>query len=634
MVANFYEYQDGSGGADSCIKSNRSRTRPSMVLCWVKARQSAPHRKGTYSLERLCACHEYAERASWCRVWLVCALTICPPLLAIVLVDALPLKDPSAGWKANWVLWIRGWFSAFALSFGVVLQLLVTAPSAKLTVSKCLNISVGAATLYTLFILLIANYWVFPIPFMLVLTASIWETGFLMFVALTIGIRNLKTNVQIKREVDRFGKMMVAQMPLVLVYPTYSAIFLRLTGIAQTAFVLVLPVAKILCKKLLMKAAVGLEDYVPTLLISIDLFNAIYQSKCLQSAGSIWSTYGVIGIDMLQNVHHIHDLQKEVDKIHELERLASGNPGDSAQQFKGEENLLGNVLKICENPERLDPNFICSLPLRSCAVQTNTMRILDQPHALTTHKQGLLKMLSKRQLELASIPNQARVESFKSFRAAKDSENPGDEPEKHARKSSTVKVSKYAIVPFESKEDSQKAPMDTATAKTLLLKSTLELLRSTEMMLLVEYIECAIPLLYAIYIAILFHLPNHKYYPEMETMTETKLRSTVNNILIYAFLELLSLLYVHWRLRSRFGFSALHQLAFALEKEALVVQASFLCWTLVILEFTLKHYGTSRSTVVDIELCAKLDSALPRCGLHAQVLMGVKMHSRVLFCSV
>lgn len=572
-----------------------------MVLGWVKGRHSVPHPKGTYSLERLCACHGYAERASWCRVWLVCVLTICPPLFAIVLADALPLKDPSAGWKANWVLWIRGWFSAFALSFGVVLQLLATAPSAKLTAPKCLKISVGAATLYTMFMLLIANYWVFPIPFMFVLTASIWESGFLMLVALTIGVNNLRTNVQVKREVDRFGKMMFAQMPLVLVYPTYSAVFLRLTGLAQTAFVLVLPIAKILCKKLLMKAAVGLEDYVPTLLISVDLFNAIYQSKCLQSAGSIWSTYGVIGIDMLQNVHHIHSLQQKVDRIHELERLASGNPDDPAQPIKGE-GLLGNVLKICEDPERLDPNFICNLPLRSCAAQTNTIRILDQPHSLTMQKEGLLKMISKRQLELAAILAKTKMESFKSFGAADDSEIADDEPEKCVRKSSTVKVSKYAIAPFEAKEDSQTAPMDTTTAKTLLLKSTLELLRSTEMMLLVEYIECAIPLLYAIYIAVLFHLPNHKYYPEMEFMTEDKLRSTVNNILVYAFLELLSLLYVHWRLRSRFGFSALHQLAFALEKEALVVQASFLCWTLVILEFTLKHYGTFRRAVAGSEL--------------------------------
>lgn len=563
-----------------------------MALVCIKTSQSAAQQKGTYSLERLCACHEYAERASWCRVWFVYLLTIFPPLLAIVLVDVLPLKDPSAGWKANWLLWVRGWFSAFALSFGVVLQLLVTAPSAKLTVPKCLKISVGAATLYTIFILLIANYWVFPIPFMFVLTASIWETGFLILVALTIGVNNLKTNVQVKREVDRFGKMMVAQMPLVLVYPAYSAIFLRLTGLAQTAFVLVLPAAKILCKKLLMKAAVGLEDYVPTLLISIDLFNAIYQSKCLQSAGSIWSTYGVIGIDMLQNVHHIHNLQKEVDKIHDLERLANGN---LAQPFEGA-GLLGNVLKIFENPERLDPDFVSSLPLRSCATPASMFRILAQTHSLTTHKQGLLKMISKRQLELSTQGNQAKLKPLKSSRAAESEHNAEDDPEKLASKSSSVKSSKYAIVPFDMKKCADESPIDTTVAKTLLLKSTLELLRSTEMMLLVEYIECAIPLLYAIYIAIVFHLPNRKYYPEMESMTERKLRSTVNNILIYAFLELLSLLYVHWRLRSRFGFSALHQLAFALEKEALVVQASFLCWTLVILQFTLQHYGTSRAT--------------------------------------
>lgn len=50
---------------------------------------------------------------------------------------------------------------------------------------------------------------------------------------------------------------------------------------------------------------------------------------------------------------------------------------------------------------------------------------------------------------------------------------------------------------------------------TLLLKKTLELLRRTEMLLFVEYVECAIPVLYATYLSILFYLPNAKYYPKL-----------------------------------------------------------------------------------------------------------------------
>lgn len=54
---------------------------------------------------------------------------------------------------------------------------------------------------------------------------------------------------------------------------------------------------------------------------------------------------------------------------------------------------------------------------------------------------------------------------------------------------------------------------------TLLLKETLELLRRTEMLLLVEYVECAIPVLYATYQSILFYLSNAKYYPDLSAPT-------------------------------------------------------------------------------------------------------------------
>lgn len=71
------------------------------------------------------------------------------------------------------------------------------------------------------------------------------------------------------------------------------------------------------------------------------------------------------------------------------------------------------------------------------------------------------------------------------------------------------------------------------------------------------------------------------------------MHADVSRILLYALLELLSLVWIHFMLKRRFRFSALHQLAFALEQDRNVVQGSFLCWILTVFQFTMAHNGKS-----------------------------------------
>lgn len=98
-------------------------------------------------------------------------------------------------------------------------------------------------------------------------------------------------------------------------------------------------------------------------------------------------------------------------------------------------------------------------------------------------------------------------------------------------------------------------------------------------------------MLYAAYLSILIYLPTAKYYPELNGRDPREVHGSVYKILIYAMLELLTLVWVHVMLKRRFSFSALHQLKFALEQDRIVVQASFLCWTLIIFQFTTLHNG-------------------------------------------
>lgn len=61
-------------------------------------------------------------------------------------------------------------------------------------------------------------------------------------------------------------------------------------------------------------------------------------------------------------------------------------------------------------------------------------------------------------------------------------------------------------------------------------------------MLLVEYIETAVPLVYGVSMLILYNVPNAQYYPGVAEMTRKKLPSTITSILTCSALEFVSLM--------------------------------------------------------------------------------------------
>ncbi|KAG6610055.1 uncharacterized protein IUM83_01008 [Phytophthora cinnamomi] len=119
----------------------------------------------------------------------------------------------------------------------------------------------------------------------------------------------------------------------------------------------------------------------------------------------------------------------------------------------------------------------------------------------------------------------------------------------------------------------------------------LQTLFHSEYILLAEYIEFIVPMLYAPYLAVLFHLPVAAYYPHTASITEQKLKTTVINIMVYGVIEFVSFGALLVLLKRKFGFSPLYQLAFVLETHAAALQGHLFVWTITILHLTLKHYG-------------------------------------------
>lgn len=90
----------------------------------------------------------------------------------------------------------------------------------------------------------------------------------------------------------------------------------------------------------------------------------------------------------------------------------------------------------------------------------------------------------------------------------------------------------------------------------------------------------------------LIHLPNRVYYPYMTDVDGEKLRSTIQSVLLYATMELVSFIALTATIRRRLPISGIHQLAFVLEKHAVGIQAKLTFWVLYVLQSTLIHLGT------------------------------------------
>lgn len=119
----------------------------------------------------------------------------------------------------------------------------------------------------------------------------------------------------------------------------------------------------------------------------------------------------------------------------------------------------------------------------------------------------------------------------------------------------------------------------------------LKVLFQYEYHVLVEYVESVIPMIYSLYVVILFQLPSAKYYPETRNEPFGHVAAMALNVMIYAWLEILSLFALHFSVKRKFGFSPAYLLAFVLENQAVALVARLTVWFVYILELTLVHFG-------------------------------------------
>ncbi|KAF1320937.1 hypothetical protein FI667_g12264, partial [Globisporangium splendens] len=432
--------------------------------------------------------------------------------------DTVPLQDPRKGWKANVALWVRFFIGALIIGGAILIQARLVIPNLGLTTKQIVAIVLGVGVGYASALMLIAELWMFPVPFIY----AIGGIPFIMMLNTLVTISLGKANKEQLAKFFKFTNGLSVQSLMSMMYPVYNAIFLTLDGDGQLAFVLLLPPMKIFLKYLTAKMNPIDGDLLPATMSSVDIFDAMYMTKCMQSANSLKAGCAIILVDFLQNYWAIrHRLDSSVLRFGDAQSAVS-------EQARKELDRLDSVRE--------------AMPVTPAVPKKLFISPLSTISGRLFKKTGLIAPSKPSPTTLAQV--------------------------------------------LELKESTKEAKV---------IKDTVALLHASEAVAMIEYIEAVVPIIYALYIAILFHLPNARYYQDMDGFTEHKLKVVVVNILVYGVMEILSLLHVEHKINRQFGVSIFYQLAFALENEWQIYQCCFLSWIIVVFQFLLVHGGVDFS---------------------------------------
>ncbi|EGZ18018.1 hypothetical protein PHYSODRAFT_498500, partial [Phytophthora sojae] len=242
------------------VKNSRLATiYHSLARSWY--RSQVGHRS-QYSVERMLAFRDYCNRTSITRVVAVCLLTPIPALIVTSLIDCIPLRPPEDGWRANKTLWIRLLLEAFAVAMGLISQVRGVIVSGTVSNVGAVVISAGTSVCYVTISIVVAAYWEFPVPFGFVISVAPVVSFFCLWTVLVVGPRTLYTTPLLRQQIKSQLIIVATQGLVGVLYPVFSTVFNRLSGVRQAAFVLVMPLIKYTTKQIIANAAASLNEYV------------------------------------------------------------------------------------------------------------------------------------------------------------------------------------------------------------------------------------------------------------------------------------------------------------------------------------------------------------------------------------
>ncbi|POM77428.1 Hypothetical protein PHPALM_5188 [Phytophthora palmivora] len=422
----------------------------------------------------------------------------------------------------------------------------------------------------------------FPVPFM-------WQFGAITMAIyapaitrLVFGPGQFEKGSLLWMHHERFQRCFFVHLALTGVYPLYKVLYDLIPQGYRGAVVIVLPIWKFLAKRFVVSTTRDLEDFMPELVaLSVDFFSALFLSVCMTTSGSIYLSVLFIATDVCQCLLEFREVRnnaKTLLQFLDARRVSEGNIrtkcGSSCEVIE----LLSLILGIARNPSAYQVTSLDGA--RLWASPPNLIPEKLDKRMQTLGESGIYGPRGHPSNRSASIPTERKTP----FRLTSwDYQQVSVAPAPIVALPTAGKLVKGTS----RKLLKPKSLKQAARSKELVLQG-LQLLFHCEYLALVEYIECVVPLVFVSYKSILEYLPNAAYYPGSAGSWSI---SAVVNLVVFASLEILSLIFLHFFLKHKFAFSPLYQLAFVLEMQIYPVQANLFLETIFLLQYQLEHLG-------------------------------------------
>ncbi|RLN95320.1 hypothetical protein BBJ28_00008163 [Nothophytophthora sp. Chile5] len=540
----------------------------------------------------------YCKTTSATRVVLICVLTPLPALATTVFLECLPLQSPTEGWMANWVFWIRMAVAVFVVCTVGISEMRLIIPDLRFTLPQRLVVSAGATTGYIGFCCMLSHFVGFPVPFM-------WQVGAIpiglftpIMLMLVLGRALFASDSPFRPQFQRYNRFFFINMSIFGIYPIVRVLYDVVPISYKGAAVLLVPLWKFAAKRFVVSFLRDLEDFMPeSVAFAVDFFSSLFLSVCMYNAGSLAISALIIGADVAQSLLEFREVDMNASVVLDLlqERENDHHHRHSYRRDEQEaSSLVTLVLAISRKPTGFNVESIDDVRLWACVAhpipdervkalkRLESLGVFGPDHPLSGRTLGRLHLNPPRQ--------QLKMQSTNVIVPA--SAVPDDQS--IAEPATSLKPKSLKLKLLENQQNTT-TPTEKAAAERSkkLVVQGLQLLFHCEYLMLVEYVESLIPLVFVAYKSILQLLPNVVYYPGG---TGRWGFAAVANMLAFAALEIVSFLVLNGLLQRKFAFSPLYQLAFVLETQAHLVQSMLFVGLVFILDYELAHLAKRNFT--------------------------------------
>eukprot|EP00644_Phytophthora_capsici_P011310 jgi/Phyca11/110664/e_gw1.18.459.1 len=333
--------------------------------------------QGCYSVQRLRRLKSYMEDSSRWSLFLACLLTPLPCVALATMIESVPLAPPEAGPYKNYMFWIRAWIVTAFVDYSMVTQMSQSLARLKMEHMYIVMVALAGSVASFIVVFAVAVWISFPVPFSMLVASPPSVIVILVGFGWTWG-EQWRYDAALRRDLVRHTMVFICQVALTFIYPLYIYGFTSLSGVGQLFYVLLLPLIKSISKNWISYTLAGQDDIKPEVVIfNVEVFNALYVSSAVQNSSSLGTTVALMLIDIF---HFWFSMRGTIGVLRNVKELMAKIPSSHPI---AKENFVEVALRLLAIQDRAESHD--QLRSRNSSKKINSLVLKSADSRAPTH---------------------------------------------------------------------------------------------------------------------------------------------------------------------------------------------------------------------------------------------------------